>query len=400
MRVSTAQLFQQGISAILDQQAQLQKTQQQLASGLRVSTPADDPVAAVQILDLTEQLSRVDRFRANADLAMGDLARQETAVQDAVDLVQRARELIVQANNASQGSESREALATEIESIRDRLLATANSRDASGDYLFAGYQATQQPFVESATGVSYAGDEGGRDLAVADGVRVQVRENGRELFMAVPLGNGSFGVSAAPGNAGTAVLGSSAAGTAFQRDEYTLVFSQTGGSGPVTYAVTDSGGATVASGTYAEGEDITFNGARLSFGGQPADGDRFVVGRAATGDIFAMLDAVAASLNSGDDSAVGRAAVNNALAGGLGNLDQALGGLLQRQAALGTQMNQVEAASAGNEAFALDLQSTLSDVRDLDYAEAISRLQLQLTTLEAAQQSYVALQRLSLFNYL
>jgi flagellar hook-associated protein 3 FlgL len=52
MRLSSVQIFQQGISGILDQQSKLAKTEQQLATGKRIQVPSDDPVAAVQILNL------------------------------------------------------------------------------------------------------------------------------------------------------------------------------------------------------------------------------------------------------------------------------------------------------------------------------------------------------------
>ena len=61
MRLSSVQIFQQGISSILDQQSKLNQTEQQLATGRRILTPSDDPVAAVQILDITEDLEMVDQ---------------------------------------------------------------------------------------------------------------------------------------------------------------------------------------------------------------------------------------------------------------------------------------------------------------------------------------------------
>jgi len=400
MRISTAQIFQQGIGAILNQQAQVQKTQQQLASGQRVNTPADDPAAAVQILDISAQLSRLEGLQRNADLAMGQLAQQDTVLRDAVDLLQRARELTVEANNASQTAETRSAIAVELRSLQEGLVALANSRDASGDYLFSGFQTNQRPFEAGGTRVSYVGDEGGREVNIADGVAISLRDSGRKVFMAAPAGNGQFALSASPANTGTGVLASSGADSSYRRDEYTVGFTQTVADGPISYTVTDSAGSSVATGVYEDGAVISFNGARLGFSGEPADGDRFVVEQAATRDVFATLQAIADSLGSAGNSTADRAAVNTAMANGLSSIDQALGHFLQQQTSLGTRMNQVESVQARNDAFTLGLQTTLSEVRDLDVAEAISRLQLQLATLEAAQSSYVSVQRLSLFDYL
>ena len=92
--------------------------------------------------------------------------------------------------------------------------------------------------------------------------------------------------------------------------------------------------------------------------------------------------------------------MNNGMAQALQNLDQALGHVLEVRADVGVRMSQVENQLNINEDFTLQLQDSLSDIQDLDYAEAISRLNLQLTALQAAQQAYVKVQGLSLFNYL
>ncbi|MFV0278903.1 MAG: flagellar hook-associated protein FlgL [Parahaliea sp.] len=399
MRISTLQMYQQGINSILNLQAQVNKTQQQLASGSRVNSAADDPVAAVQILDMTEDLSKLEGYTKNGEYAQGDLARQETAIQDAVDLLQRARELVVTANNGSQTTESRQAIAAELQQLNESLLAVANTRDASGDYLFGGYQSGEQPFSRNNGVVTYNGDEGGREIEVADGVNIRLRDSGRALFMGVPTGNGTFDVKPDAGNSGTAVLGGSSASTGFLRDEYTISFA-VDGAGQTTYSVSDSGGAVVASGHYAAGENISFNGAKVQFSGSPAAGDSFTLERSATTDMFGMMQGMVDALSSDDSSAAGAAQVHNAMASALGTLDQALGGLVGQQTQLGARMNQADTAISRNEAFSLQLQQNLSEVRDLDYAEAISRLQMQLTTLEAAQKSYVSISNLSLFDYL
>lgn len=400
MRLSTAQIFQQGISNILNQQAQLQKTQQQLASGLRVTTPADDPIAAVQILDLTEDLSQLDQFQRNGNLAEGQIALADTVLQDVTDVLQRVRELTVQANNATQTPETRRAIATEMEGRLDELVSLANTRDANGEFVFAGFQAQTQPFSRSGGDVVYNGDEGQRFLQVAPNTQLAVRDSGRAVFMDIPAGNGSFDIRATAGNAGTAVVDASSAAANYQRDAYTITFSQATPADPVTFEVTDSSAGVVASGPYDSGANITFNGASVTFEGTPADGDSFTVPAAPRQDVFSSVQNIIDSLKSSTTGPAASAAVNNAVASGLGNLDQALGRMLEQQADLGVRLNRIDSLRESNDAFTLQLQETLSEVRDLDVTEAISRLNLQLVALQAAQQSYVRIQGLSLFNFL
>ena len=84
----------------------------------------------------------------------------------------------------------------------------------------------------------------------------------------------------------------------------------------------------------------------------------------------------------------------------LDNLDQSLDKVSQVRADLGVRLNQVENQLDINESFNLQLRETLSEIQDLDYAEAVTRFNLELTALQAAQQAYVKMQGLSLLNYL
>ena len=400
MRVSSAQLFQQGITAILNQQSQVNHTQQQLATGQRVLTPSDDPVAAVQIMDINEDLKQLDQYQRNSDLAEGQLALEEDTLAQAGTVLQRVRDLVLQANNATQTPETRQGIAVEIKALSDQFLALANTRDANGEYLFGGFQSDTAPFVRQGAGVVYNGDNGQRFIELGSGSQVAVRDPGSEVFQGITTGNGVFTVSADTANSGTAVAGIASESGSFVPDTYTITFSQATPSDPVTYQVTDSSAAVVASGNYVSGDAIAFAGASIQFDGAPTDGDSFQVATAADQDIFTTLQNIVNTLENAGAAPDQVAQINNALGGALQNIDQALGHLVDKRADVGVRLGQVESQRVLNETFDVQLQETLSNLQDLDYAEAISRLNLQLTALEAAQQAYVRVQGLSLFNYL
>ncbi|MAT95188.1 MAG: flagellar hook-associated protein 3 [Halioglobus sp.] len=400
MRMSSVQIFQQGVSSILAQQAQAARTEQQLATGRRILTPADDPVAAAQVLDITQDLERVDQYQRNANLAEGQLALEDTVLADVGNILQRVRELVVQANNASQGPETRAGIATEVEARIDELLALANTSDATGEYIFAGYQAQTQPFTRQGGGVGYAGDDGQRYLQVGNATQVAVRDSGTAVFRSVPTGNGTFSIAAAAANAGTAVAGQSSVVSGFAADQYSIAFSQATPADPVTYQVLDSGAGVVASGTYSDGDSIEFAGVSVAFSGQPADGDSFDVAPAVKQDMFSLLQGIVDDLNGAGTAPAEIAALNNALGQALNGIDQALGKTLEVRADVGVRLAQVENQLDINDQFNLQLQETLSGIQDLDYAEAISRFNLELTALQAAQQAYARMYEMSLFNYL
>lgn len=400
MRVSTTQIFQQGITAILNQQAQLNRTQEQLATGRRVLSPADDPVAALQVLDITEDLERIEQYQRNASLAEGQLALEESTLGSVGTLIQRVRELVVQANNASQGPDTRAGIATEISGRIDELRSLANTRDANGEYIFAGFQSQTEPFSSQGGAVVFNGDTGQRFLQLGASTQVAVRDSGAEIFLRVASGNGTYSIAADAANAGTGVAGEGTVDGNFVRDTYTVNFIQAAPTDPVTYEVVDSVASVVSAGAYQSGEVITFAGASIRFDGDPADGDAFTVASSANQDVFTTMQNIVDVLRttSGDPAEV--AQLNTAMGQALENLDQALGSVLEVRADVGVRQQQVESQIEINDSFNLQLQETLSDVQDLDYAEAISRFNLELTALQAAQQAYVQMQGLSLFNYL
>jgi flagellar hook-associated protein 3 FlgL len=166
------------------------------------------------------------------------------------------------------------------------------------------------------------------------------------------------------------------------------------------YEVRDSSAALVSTGTWAVGQAIDFAGRRVVLDGVPAAGDSFDVEPAGTGSLFAMVDDLISALEEPAFDAASRARLNSDVGLALQNLDQSLGRLLELRTRVGARLNTIEAQGLVDEERKLLLQTTLSQVEDLDYAEAISRFELQQAALEAAQQAYAEMSRLSLFDFI
>ena len=197
------------------------------------------------------------------------------------------------------------------------------------------------------------------------------------------------------------MVAEASADSRFVRGDYRIDFAQARPADPLTYQVLDRADRVVAEGEYRSGAAIAFNGARVVVTGKPADGDAIRIDGAASRSMFATVSTIAAALRGASGSPASNAEVHNALASGLYNLDQAIGNVLDVQADVGSRLNRVDAQRAINAEFNVQLKQTLSELRDLDYTEAASRLKLQLFALRAAQQTFaVTTQRLSLFNYL
>lgn len=400
LRISTAGMQAAMLGSLLDAQARLARTQEQIASGRRINSPADDPIGATRIEALTRQIEAGRQYARNADAAANRLRFEEQALADLGNSLNRVRELVLQASNATVDPASRAMIRAEVAGRVQEMLDIANRQDGQGEYLFAGLASRTQPFERTDAGVVYRGDQGQRFQAVGATQRVADGDSGDAVFGRVPGGNGTFVTGAAAGNTGTGVIGVGSVldPAAWPGGAFTLRFVAQD-----AWEVVDSAAPVpnvVASGAYASGQAIEFAGISVEVSGQPDAGDSFPVTDAGRVGLFAALDELVATLAAGTATPAERSQFQSRIAGGLAQLDQSLGHLQQVRADVGVRLGTIDGAVAAQEDLEIDLQSLLSSIRDLDYAEAVSRLNQQFVALQAAQQSLARVGRLSLFDYL
>src|SRR5690625_2335839 len=143
MRVSTSQIYNLAAISMTKAQAAVNKTSEQMNTGKRVLSPADDPVAATTILRLNQELARAEQFAKNISVAEHSLNQEELALDAIANLLTRVKDLSVRAGNTGVLTrEDYQPLAAEVESRLEELLNLQNTRNSSGQYIFAGHQGT------------------------------------------------------------------------------------------------------------------------------------------------------------------------------------------------------------------------------------------------------------------
>ena len=182
MRISTTSFYENASGKISDLQSALATKQTQLASGKRILTPADDPVAAAAALEVSQADAVNTQFAANRGTAKNALSLQESTLGRYTDLLQNVKTLSVAAGNAALDDTQRKYLATQLQGNLDDMIGIANTRDSSGNYIFSGFQSTVQPFVQTAAGVAYAGDQGQRQLQVSTSRQLSINDTGDAIF--------------------------------------------------------------------------------------------------------------------------------------------------------------------------------------------------------------------------
>lgn len=397
MRVSSQQFIHTALTAIQEQRQQLQLTQQQLASGQRLSKPSDDPSASTRAAGIRQFLSQLQQFDRNADAAAAHLALQDGTLASIADTLQGVREKIIQSQSGIHTSAALQGIGADLQQKLDQLLQLANRRDANGEFLFAGSRTLTKPFYRDGAGqYQYAGDAQERELALAADRRITTGISGERLFVGLKTGNQGLESAHDPANTGTGLVGSTLVEDPdlLTGARYLIRFTA-----PDRYDITnlDSGALLATAQPYQNGDALVFDGIRLELSGEPRAGDSFTTGPARIQDLFTSLQDIIDAIQGGASFTTDLA---NRANRALENLDQALAKVLTERAQLGGRMNAVDAVKDANNTVRLQFQATLSGIEDLDYVEASSRLSQQSLALEAAQMALARVQSLSLFRFL
>ena len=190
MRLSTANLYDASIANLQRRQQALQEQQQQLTSGKRIATASDDPTGAARAERALAAIGRVDANQRALEASRNSMTLAESALGDANELLQQAREAMVAAGNASYSDAERMSQANKLQGIRDQLLSIANRPDGSGGYLFSGQGSSSPPFLDQAGGVTYVGVAGTIQTGNLDNFQLSI--DGRATWEQARSGNGTF----------------------------------------------------------------------------------------------------------------------------------------------------------------------------------------------------------------
>ena len=409
-RISSFQLQQNAINSMLKQHETLSRTQQQVSTGKKIFKPSEDPVAAARVVNLNDTLSAIEQHQTNINSARARIMLSEGVLENVVESIHRVRELAIQANNDSQNESTRSFIAAEVEQIQEELLNLANTRDSNNEYLYAGNLSRFKPFSRNeAGGFEYNGDESYREIQISGSRRVAVDDPGSKVFLEIKNGNGFFTTTDGLENSGSGVIDPGRASGDFILDTYGIIFDKShpgyankeSGEIPLTYSVVNSKGTVISAGIpFESGKEIAFNGVHTSIKGEPNDGDVFIIRPSQHQDVFTTLENLVRALKSKTPEADDKIDFHNAMNRSLIDLNRVLDNVLEVRGNIGARLNALDAQETINDSYRIQIKQILSNVEDLDFAEAVSRLNLELTGLEASQKAFTRVQDISLFNFL
>lgn len=402
MRISTSTIYETGTNLMLQQQDALIKTQQQLSTGRRILTPSDDPISAAQALNISQSASLNEQYSVNRTSASSSLGLEENILKQVTSLLQDVHESTVHAGAASLTDADRKMLATELRGRLESLVGLANTTDEKGQFLFSGYQASTKPFVQTGLNVQYMGDQGQRLNQVGPARQLAVSDSGIDMFERVKNGNGVFATAADSVNVGTGVIdvGSVITPTSLTGNNYEISFAVS--AGVTTYDIVNTTtGLPVSSGNpYVQNNTISFDGMQLNIKGVPANGDKFTVSPSSNQSVFETVSNLITALETPSSGQPGGTRLANILSTTLQNIDNSLDHVLEKRSSIGTRLQEIDTLESVGSDQSIQFEQSLSQLQDVDFAKAISDLQRQQLYLQAAQQSYIKISGLSLFNFI
>jgi flagellar hook-associated protein 3 FlgL len=388
MRISTSAIYDANVSMLNQQQAKLLHTQQQLASGRRMLTPADDPIGSARALEVSQSDAMNTQYETNRKGATSTYSLTDGVFQSVTELLQYVRTRSIEAGGTLTPA-MKQSMAADLNGRINELQGLANSTDGLGNYLFSGFQGKTQPFTSVAGAVQYNGDDGQRMIQVSSSRQLAGTDSGADIFMRIK----SFTTQTAAGNIGSGIISKGTVTNAalITGDSYQVSFT-----GATTYNLSNMTTGVVSAGSYTSGQAISIAGMQFNISGSPAAGDTFTA-TPKNESIFQTISDLSSVLASGTATA---AQLADSISRATNMLDRGLDKVLTVRASLGSRMNEVDALQTAGTDLGLSFKATLSQLQDLDYNKAASDLSQQQLSLQAAQQSFVKVENLSLFNYL
>ncbi len=427
MQVSTKLFNERQVDQFSQLNKSVQTLQEKIATGQNILKASDDPVAAVNLSAAKEQRHLLDRFAENVEGAKRRLSLADGALQEAINVLTRVSELSVQAANGTYGAAERRAILAEAEQLVQVVYEIANTKDAQGQSLFAGFRSTGNAFERDLNGkINYVGDRGVSSVQVSENMNVATSLDGGSVFARIETDAGRQNIfdmlqsalrAIDPANdlaPQASATGQAALTFDLPRDPQQWEFTLSGSKGAATLSVALADGKyndfidginslTNLTGVRAE-MDMASGHVRLidDENGEITMRDISVEGvsrarpEGASTVLFATLDGAGQTVGEAR-----RLGDRDLLIGSLAeDMNKGIDHLSVQQAFIGAQMNKADRQFDVIMKRQIAVSERVADLGEADIAALVTELQAMLVNRDAAQQAFAKIGQQSLFDFL
>ena len=382
IRLSTTQMYNNSMNSMLQSNSRVNNVNNQMGTGKRVLTPADDPVAAAQTLNSKTRMAIVEQYNRNTDFGDKNLSLTESVLDQTETALISLKERAIQLGSDQWSDEQIKASGVEVKEMLNHLQGLLNTRNESGEYIFAGSQAEQKAY----DGNIFKGDAIEREAQVADDTFIKMLTSGARVFEGLDIGADKLKPTYDPNK----TIPDPDVATNFIDDP-----ANPGTNIPDPAKFTET---PVGSGIFQPnaGADVTMkpDPSNLGFTNDPAQyGEDGAYPNNMLGVLQHLVDATG---NGNPAGPVNKEAIRNAIQ----NIDVAFEQVSQSRSQIGARQNTLSAVKESNTDFKDFAKQSISDLEDLDYSEAYIRLQTSMLSYQAGMQVSGKVSSLSLFDYI
>lgn len=400
MKVSTQQFFDKSLGHLQKAQSDAAKSNEQLSTGKSLVRASDDTLKLRAVANLDRAITAIDNRNSNVELLLSRFSLEESILRSASDVTARIRELAIQSSNATYSAQDRKLMGAEVASLRDHLLALANTKDSEGGSLFGGSRTSTDPFIEASDGkIIYQGNEEVMKVEVGENRFLSKNRGGLQVFAGVIRVDNQgeekkVGFFDVIDDFVTSLTSPKKTQITVSEDELSTNTGQLTINGveisktedkldidEIVRRINLESGRTNVSSFKNEAGDIVienadgFEGENIEFGEAPG-----------------VLLSIRGVIRPSEDSRLWERGISE-----LGIIHDELSFAIGRA---GSEMNSAEYQKELNLDAEVRLKQLKSSQVDVDFAEVVSRFNAELARLEASQAAFAKLSRMSLFEYL
>jgi len=181
MRVSENTILQDFLRNIEDSRRRWFDLSNQVSSGKRITTPADDPAGSARLLRVKDEFSRINQYMRNISGAQSKLGIASSALNTLRNLVSSVGEKASFALTGTTSQDGRNSIALELRGILENVEQVAAS-SVDGQYIFSGTKVDTPPLTTVDGEYVYQGDQGDLKFEITQGEKIAVNVNGAEVF--------------------------------------------------------------------------------------------------------------------------------------------------------------------------------------------------------------------------
>ena len=425
MQISSKLFNQQQLKQFSSTTEELQDLQNKIATGENILRASDDPVGSVELSGLNVVKKQIEQYERNVNSANDRLSLLDKNLENLSNVFIRVQELIIQASSDVLGASDREAIAIEVDQMKEEILSLANAQDSNGSFLFSGYKTNTIPFEKDLTGkINYKGDRGIASLSISESRVMETTLDGGTLFQAVkgPSGENvsifqmlediSYSIRTASGGVDS-VKSTGVAELTFENENPgTWTFDLTGNLGTATITAEITG------------EDPAEFVRQINLGNTGVvatimdDGKTIKLTDSVNGPMeIKNLSVYGIDTAQKDPSSFFNVQPTDGIGNNIGGVqklydnDQLPSKQLDNVAStqvhiannrgeIGARTNSLDRQAELLANRRLGVEKDVSDLKDADLASLVTNLQSMLTSMQASQQSFVKISQLNLFDYL